>query len=181
MTGDDKLALGAVCFWAVIIILMIFGVLKLGAFVWVKTASAISYVSTSYEDGKVERAAEKEKKKVESAIDAKETAKAEAAKRVARAEEKVAKKEREKAEHLAKLRTHADWDDEYGDAFYNADGTLTDPNPDDGYTAEQNYWILIFSLFFWFVVVCGMGSRKPLFMTIACIMTLIGAAVIWSW
>jgi hypothetical protein len=56
-----------------------------------------------------------------------------------------------------------------------------DPDPDDGYTAEQNYGILFFALFYWFVVICGFGTKNPIVMTIATIMTIIAAIVIFQW
>lgn len=74
-----------------------------------------------------------------------------------------------------------DPNDDIPDVFIDADGNLIDPCPDDGYTAAQNYGILFFSLFWWFIVVCGFGTKNPICMAIACIMVIIAAMVMIQW
>lgn len=67
------------------------------------------------------------------------------------------------------------------DPFYEDDGSLRDPDPSDGYTAEQSYGLLFFALFYWFVVVCGIGVPNPICKIIACILAIIGAIVMFQW
>ena len=52
-----------------------------------------------------------------------------------------------------------DWDWEYGDLMYHADGRLRDQNLKDGYSAEQAYWVLAMALWGVFFVWAGMLTR----------------------
>lgn len=68
------------------------------------------------------------------------------------------------------------------DAFYNADGSLRDPVPGDGYTAKENYGILALALWAVFVVWAGCLTRgNPIAIIIAAIIAIIGSMIVWQW
>lgn len=53
-------------------------------------------------------------------------------------------------------------DEEY-DLMFHADGSLRDPVPGDGYTASQNYWILVWTIVGVFFVWAGWFRGIPFF------------------
>ncbi len=164
--SDAPVVIFAISFWAIIIFAIIFGVLKTGEFIFVKTSDAI----VSYNEGAPAREEARKKNVVKYN-----------AKKIEESKEKEAKDAKKKADRLAKLQESPSWDDEFGDLMYNADGTLKDPNPDDGYNAVQSYWILIITLIGAFCVWAGIFTKTPIGMLIACIICLIGGIVIWFW
>ena len=95
---------------------------------------------------------------------------------------KVSAKAEENAKRLAKLRKNPNWDEEYGDLMWNADGSLKDQNPDNDETAEQEYAGLILAIWTIFFVWAGCGTRGRLdIMALWCIIGIVGAVIIWFW
>ena len=89
------------------------------------------------------------------------------------------------AEYLKKAedeRLEENWENEYGDLMYHADGSLRDPATGDGYTASQNYWIIAMIVIGVMCVWAGVGSGNPFFFIGSCLFCIIVALfVIFAW
>lgn len=165
--SDTPVVVFAISFWAIVILSIIFGVLKAGEYVWVKTSNAI----VSYNEGAPAR--EEARKKNVAKYNAK---------KLEESKEKEALAAKKQAERLAKIKANNPvWDDEFGDLMYNPDGTLKDPNPGDAYNAAQSYWILIVFLVAAFCCFAGVMTRTPIGMLIACLIAIIGSIFIFCW
>ena len=102
---------------------------------------------------------------------------------IAKQEAKIAAAEAEKnAKHLAKLQKNPNWDEEYGDIMWNADGSLKDQTPDNGYTAEQEYGFLIYAIWGVFFMWAGAFTRgNKVLVALWLIIGIIGSVIIYSW
>ncbi len=173
MGSDDKEALIACSFWAIVILFMIIIAYQGVKFVWVKTSSVVS----SYQEGAVKR---EEVKRTSKIAKDKKSRVEDVKKKVALAKAKASEVDAE----TSKLRQSPNRDEEFDDfdLMFHADGTLRDPVPGDGYTASQNYWILAFALVGVFFVWAGSFSGNPIMFVGSCLFCIIvGLLVMFVW
>ncbi len=176
MNSCDKSELAAMGFWAIILISIVIAGLMGVRYLYVKTSTAI----VNYQDGaeerkdaQIARAKEKESSAFARATKYDESRSKRVAANVEKKNKAEAKKRAKKDKHLAKLKENASWDNEFGNLMYHADGSLRDPSPGDGYTASQNYWILVMAVVGVMCVWAGVGTRHPLGMAFACIVVIV--------
>ena len=73
-----------------------------------------------------------------------------------------------------------EWELEYGDLMFHADGTLRDSNPANDTSASGEYWVLALTLYLVFFMWSGIGTKgNVMAMMIINLIGLIAAIIMW--